>query len=168
MTLDEAIAATFAVVGQEIADLGLRVVIDQLATYPLPHVMTALHRCQRECRRLTLADILERLPGQQPGPEEGWAMLAQALGDEGRSVVWTDQMAAAFAVAYPLRHDMVAARMAFKEAYTRAVRAVSGPPVWKVSLGWDPAGREAAIQEAAERNALALPPPTRPLLPEGP
>lgn len=159
MDLVEAVAATYAVVGQDMTDLGLRAVVEELRRYPPGQVMTALTRCRRELKKITLSDILDRLPSGHPGGEEAWALVAPLLQDEGPSVVWTEEIAEAFGVARALAQDPVAARMAFKEAYQRRVteaRAQDQPAKWRVSLGWSPEGREQVIQEAVAKGRLSI------------
>jgi len=54
--------------------------------------------------------------------------------------------------------DKIAARMAFKESYERAVsvaRAERKPVCWRMSLGHDVAGREAAITEATIKGLIS-------------
>jgi len=155
--LMKAVAATFAVVGQEISDVGLAAIVSELQTYPPGAVMESLSRCRRELRKITLADILDRIPNGHPGIEEAWAMVTGLLGDEDRSVVWTDEMASAFGVARHLAHDKVAARLAFKEAYSKALseaRAEKRSPKWRVSLGHDPHGRQGALEDAVRLGRL--------------
>ncbi|QOJ34058.1 MAG: hypothetical protein HRU82_03435 [Nitrospira sp.] len=151
MELAKAVAATFAVVGQEMPDIGLATIVSELQGYPLGDVLKALTRCRKELRKITLADIIDRIPSGHPGIEEAWAMIAGLLGDEDRSVVWTEEMAEAYGVARHLAHDKVAARLAFKESYSKAVaeaRDQKRPPKWRVSLGHDPHGRQGALEEA--------------------
>jgi hypothetical protein len=79
---------------------------------------------------------------QRPGADEAWAMMPRSEDD---SVVWTDEMAYAWGIASSLvnpnlvdRPDWVAARMAFKDAYSRAVdtaKAQSRPVQWRLVLG---------------------------------
>ena len=81
--------------------------------------------------------------------------------DEAGSVVWTDEMAEAFGIAGPLlaRGDTIAARMAFRETYQAAVsraRDQHRPPVWRPSMGVDPAGRALALREAIEKGRLSV------------
>jgi hypothetical protein len=81
--------------------------------------------------------------------------------DENTSTVWTEEMAAAWGVAGPLmiEGDRVGARMAFKEAYTRAVNEARDqklPPKWTPSFGRDVGGRQAAIEEAVRHKRLSL------------
>lgn len=175
MDLVEAVTATCAVTGTEFTDFSLSLIVTELRQYPPAAVEEALARCRRECRRITLADILDRMPGQHPKPEEAWAIVARGLGNEWVSIVWTDEMREAFAVANALSGDSVAARMAFKESYADLVsraRAQRRAPVWSVSLGYDQHGRELAVTEALEKNRISqaqaakLLPPSEPVLPE--
>lgn len=157
MRIDEAVAATYAGMGQELSDIALAVIVRDLRAYPLPGVLVALSRCRKELRRMTLADILQRIPGGHPGPEEAWALVARGLADEGPTLVWTDQIREAFGVALGLSDDPVAARMAFKECYTRLVAEAverGGAPVWSASLGWDVNGRASPLIDAVAKGRL--------------
>ncbi len=159
MDLLEAVTATYAVVGQEISDIGLKAIVMELQSYPYGAVLEALTRCRKELRKITLVDIMDRIPTGHPGVEEAWAMLSPCLSNEKASIVWTDEMAEAYGVASHLTHDKIAARMAFKEAYSKAVakaRDVKKGPVWRPSLGTDPHGRQAALEEAVELGRLGL------------
>lgn len=66
MDLLTAVKATYEVVGQDISDLGIQAIVTELKQYDLQHVLLALTRCRKELRKLTLADILDRLPGGHP------------------------------------------------------------------------------------------------------
>lgn len=160
MKRNEAIAATFAAVGQDLTDMALAVICKDLESYPAKDLGAALSRCRKELRKITLSDIIDRIPGGLPGPEEAWAIVAPSLKDEARTIVWTDEIAQAFGVALGLQDDPVAARMAFKESYA-ALRSKSrdaGKPVtWRASLGHDPQGREGPLLEAAELGRLPMP-----------
>lgn len=81
--------------------------------------------------------------------------------DEAASVVWTEEMCQAWAVSTPLLDGRgnVAARMAFLEAYTKAIteaRDRRRPPKWTPSLGHDVHGREQALRTAVEKGRLAI------------
>lgn len=157
MDLLTAIKATYEVIGQNISDLAIQTIALELKTYEPQQVSIALTRCRKELRKITLADILERLPGGHLGVEEAWSIVSKALKSDGVSIVWTDEMAQAFGPALALKDDPVAARMAFKEAYTRLVQdsnAVNSQPVWRVSLGYDKPGRELALQEAVTKGRI--------------
>lgn len=157
MDLLESLIATYAVVGQEMTDIGMKAILADLRQYPEADVKTALTRCRKELKKLTLADILERLPGGHPKVEEAWAIVAPSLNNEAITIVWTEEMARAMGAARSLADDPIAARMAFKEVYATAVleaRAKSTVPKWTVSLGHDPLGREGPVQEAVLKGRL--------------
>jgi hypothetical protein len=107
----------------------------------------------------TISEVLDavRVMDGRPTPEEAWAMVARSLNDEGVTIVWTEEMAAAFGIALGLQEDRVAARMAFKETYVRAVQEARGqglPVKWTASLGTNPLGREGPLVEAAKIGRL--------------
>jgi hypothetical protein len=102
------------------------------------------------------ADILAILEMMNPdgrlGVEEAWALFPH---DESSSAVITDEMAEAMQSARPLmlEGDTIAARMAFKEAYTRITtkNKFNGvAPRWFPSLGHSKEGREEALKQAVE------------------
>lgn len=159
MKLHEAVAATYAAVGQELSDMALAMICNDLNGYDPKALAVALSRCRKELRRISLADILDRLPGGLPGPEEAWALVAPALDDENVTIVWTQEIAEVFGVAQNLRDDHVAARMAFKEAYTtiKARARDDGRMVtWIPSLGHDAGGRSGPILDAAEKGRIGV------------
>lgn len=156
-TLTEAIAVTAELTGTVMSEPAARVMANDLARFPEPQVLEALTRCRRELKgRLTIADVLTRIDDGRPEAEEAWAMLPK---DEAGSVVWTDEMARAFGVAYPLMRsgETIPARMAFLERYRAEVRKArdKGKPVkWTASLGHDIGSREAVLIEAARLGRL--------------
>lgn len=148
MDIITALGVTYAAVGQEVTDAALQVIASDLSGYALEDVLASLSRCRKELRRISLADILDRLPNQHPGPEEAWAIVAPTLGNEDLSIVWTDPIRIASVVAWNLEDDPIAARMAFKEAYQRELaiaRQDGKPPIWSLSPGRDVSSREATI-----------------------
>lgn len=99
----------------------------------------------------------------RPDENEAWA-VALTSQDEHETIVWTQEMAAAFSLAQPLltSGDEIGARMAFKDAYKRLVgeaRALNKPASWSVSAGWDAARRQIAVQKAVVAGLLAGPQP---------
>lgn len=99
----------------------------------------------------------------RPDENEAWAVSITSQ-DESETVVWTAEMAQAYALASPLltAGDEVAARMAFKDAYKRLVdeaRAENRPVQWSVSAGWDASRRQIAVQKAVVAGLLAGPQP---------
>ena len=107
----------------------------------------------------TVADLLG--PAQasdgRPGAEESWARLSHAIGDEGATVVLTAEERVSFFVADAIAGDKIAARMAFKEAYTKAVHEARARGIqvqWGHILGHDVAGREPVLLEAVRLGRL--------------
>ena len=148
----QALAVAAEVMSQELSEPALLAMAGDLEAFPEPAVLKAIQRARRECRRLVLADVIERIDDGRPGPEQAWQMVPR---DEAGSVVWTDEIAQACASID--MSDRVAARVAFLEQY-RALVAVArdeGRPVrWWPSLGHDPAQRAAVVSEAVERGRL--------------
>lgn len=96
-------------------------------------------------------------PDGRPGADEAWAMIPM---DEYASAVMSQEMAEALHVAQPLLNagDKIAARMAFKDAYTRIVETNKRngiKPSWFPSLGQDKEGREAVLAEAVRLGRLS-------------
>jgi len=151
----QAIAVTAELTNTEFSAPAARAMAEELATYPEHQVMGALRRCRRELTgRLSLAAVLERLPSGHPGPEEAWAMVAHALGDERMTVIVTEPMRRAFFAADQLASDPIAARMAFLEVYRRESAQHPGLPVWNAILGFDKAARESALLAAVAAGRL--------------
>lgn len=153
----KAILVSAELMGTPISADAARVLESDLSLYPEPQVFKALTRCRRELRgRLTIAEIINRLEDGRPGAEEAWAMLPKSEAD---SVVWTEEMAAAFGVCEGLtERDGIAARMAFREAYTAKVseaRANRVSPKWSPSLGHDLHAREAALRTGVEKGRIS-------------
>jgi len=110
----------------------------------------------------------------RPSADEAWAIAVQ-VSDEGATVVWTDEISTAWMDAKPIidTGDNVAARMAFKSSYNRAVdlaREGTIPIHWKPSLGHDISSRHAVLRAAYEKGHLSsdyvqslLPTPEKPM-----
>lgn len=155
--LAKAVIVTAEVMGHELSPLAAEAMARELATYPAAAVLGALRRCQRELTgRLTLAAILHRIDDGHLGLEEAWALCPR---DEDQTVVWTGEIAGAFFVARPLlqQGDQVAARMAFRECYTRLLQEARNErraAVWTVSQGHDKAGVCEPVVAAVEKGRL--------------
>lgn len=159
LNLIEQLAVTVELTGSEWTKGAVKIVAQELSGYPEPDVVLALQRCRGEVKhKLTLADILDRLPGQHPGVEQAWGMISKVMSNEQVSICWTDEMRKAYNAAAPLADDKVAARMAFKETYTRLIseaRVTRNMPSWSVSLGWDKDLRDECVREAAQKNFIS-------------
>jgi hypothetical protein len=157
IALLEAIAVTAELCGRVFTAPAAKMFAHDLSRFPEEQVLAALTRCRREVRGvLTVQDVVSRIDDGRPGPDEAWALMPR---DETQTIVWTDEMASAWGVALPLLDvgDNVGARLAFREAYARAVtlaRDAGRAPHWQVSYGTDPHGRLLALLEAADRGRI--------------
>lgn len=110
-------------------------------------------------RPADIIEIIDRMrPDGRPTADEAWSMIPR---DEAVTVVWTDEMSEAFGVAKPLLdvRDQVAARMAFRDAYERAVdrnRREGKAPHWFASLGQDKQGRAHVLADAVTKNRITF------------
>ena len=152
-----ALAIVLDVTGTKMSDSAIGVMAERLEREDDTAVLRALERCMEECRyRLTLADILDRLPGAARSADAAWAEAVTAgltLGDERRTIVVHRATFAAFPhSAFAADGDVVAARMAFRGAYPTAL-AEYGSEVY-VSLGHDARAREPALREAVQTGLL--------------
>lgn len=153
--LTEALGVTYAAVGQEVSDAALEIIAGDLSGFDDSGVLESLSRCRRELRRISLADILDRIPNGHPGPEEAWSMISGYIGDEDATVVLTSAMRAAFFAADALSDDLIAARMAFKEVYIRDLALCRNEkPEWTVILGHDQTRRDDALRLAHKTGRL--------------
>lgn len=153
--LVKAVMVTAELYGHAFTSETAKVFMADLSAYPPPAVIAALARCRKEVPRFpTISQVIERIDDGRPGPEEAWAMIPF---DEGSSVVWCAEMAEAHGIARKLLPDKIAARLAFKEAYTKLLaeaRAKGVPAKWTPSLGVDKTGQAAAIEEAFRKGRI--------------
>ena len=154
----QALIVTAEITGTDLTEHAARLMAQDLSAHPVEQVLAALTRCRREVKgRLTLADILSRLDDGRPMPQEAWAMVQPLFGNEAASCVWTAEMASAYGIASSIEDDMVAARMAFLEAYQKFVqmaRDEKAPVTWIQCLGWDKAGRDRVLLDAVAKGRL--------------
>lgn len=164
MLLIQQLCATAEVLGQEIKPTTAALMAEDLAKYPLEVVGRALARLRSNSDgRLTLkaiVDVIEEGSGRLTA-NEAWALALGAL-DESATIVWTDEIAQAWAAALPVMQsgDKIGARMAFIPAYERLVKEAreAGRPVeWKASLGWDESQRVQVLTRAVEAGRLPAP-----------
>lgn len=155
----QAVVATAEIYSRQMSTAAAAMYLADLSHIPEATLLIALSKCRRELRHFpTVSDVLARVNALdgRPGVEEAWAMLPKCESD---SVVWTEEMAAAFGVCASLiAEDQIAARMAFKESYTGRVQLArdQGKPVrWVPSLGHSKEGRRAVIEEAVNLGRIA-------------
>ncbi|MDP1774238.1 MAG: hypothetical protein Q8L15_18375 [Methylobacter sp.] len=128
-------------------------VFDDLVDYPLSAVKLALGYHARQSRFApTPHDVVVLLESgnKRLSADEAWAMMPK---DEFDTVVWTQEMAEAYNIAYELivDGDKIAARMAFKGAYERlCAEAVmmQRPVKWTPCIGYDKTKIETALQKS--------------------
>lgn len=150
------VAVTAELCGTQMSKPAAKLLAEELAEYDPSEVQKALQKCRRELKgRLTMQEVISRIDDGRPGAEEAWAML---VWDEELTCVLTDEMNLAQGIARQVYYsDKVAARMAFKEAYTRLVaEARNGkvPVSWWPSLGWDADSRTDVINRAIDEGKL--------------
>lgn len=106
------------------------------------------------------ADIIEILASNdgRPEVEEAWA-IAINFTDEDDTIVWTEEISAAWTLAAPILAvgDKVGARMAFKQYYERLLVQARESRLevnWRVSLGNDPSRRNDALMLAKDKGLI--------------
>lgn len=109
-----------------------------------------------------IADVVRILQrdadNQWLGADEAWALMPKSEHD---SAMLTDEIAQAIVAATPLLEvrDKVAARMAFKDCYTRLVeraKADGRAPRWFPSFGSEPSGRVVMLADAVRKKQIEL------------
>lgn len=158
--LIQALAATAELCGKAYTQVAAALLASDLDGFEERAVLAALTRCRKELdgKPFNVAAIIARIDDGRPEPQVAWAMMPI---DEAQSVVWTDEMCQAWAAALPLLDGRgnIAARMAFIEAYTKALtiaRDQRKPTRWTPSLGHDKHGREQVLRTAVEKGRLPL------------
>lgn len=157
----EELGATMELSGQQVRPAALTLLAEDLAHIAQPVLRMALARIRAEHRGPILTGTVLQYVDHAMGrmlPAEAYA-LALGSADQQATVVWTDEIAQAWAVAAPLlgAGDKFGARQAFLESYGRITgeaRALRRRPVVQVSLGHDPEGRTRAVQEAMAAGRL--------------
>lgn len=142
----------------------LKVWWEDLMDYSFIEVKTAFMRYRRSAAGGNFAprpgSIISLLSEDcRPEASAAWAMLPQSERD---AIVWTQEMEAAYFVAYPLMvddgKDMIAARKAFIGHYdmlvTRA-RENRQPILWRLSRGFDSDSALVAIEKAIFRGSIS-------------
>lgn len=104
------------------------------------------------------ADLVSKLGAgnQHIGSDEAWSLALESF-DESSTVIWTHEISTARNIAAQIWEagDKVGARMAFKQAYERALANSPAIPRWCVSIGYDSARRVDAINAATARGLIA-------------
>lgn len=164
--------------GRDATKETLRMWWAQLAEHDIAAVGKAFMAHIRSSSRMpTVFDILDLINAsnpamRRPGADEAWAKVPRSEAD---SVIWTEETAYAWNIASPLvnpnmvdKPDWIAARMAFKDAYTRAVDAAkaNGKPIkWVFAKGYTNDNLLDVVNEAVQLGRITEE-EARPLLAE--
>lgn len=139
--------------GKVFSKRAMDMIFETLEDYPLEAVFQAIKIHTKKGKFApSPADIVEiiseRTGAKHIGCEEAWSIALESF-DEYSTVVWTQPIAEARAIASSLYFDgdKVAARMAFKDAYNRIIKTAPEPS-WMVTEGFDMARRADAIKQA--------------------
>lgn len=149
-----------------LSERAIAVAFRQLSAYPLAIILGAIDAHMTDSQRGQfppkpadlIAQIERHVPQQQRlGADEAWALMPTS---EDQSIVWSTEMAEAWAVASPLLDDgdRIGARMAFKGAYERLCeqnRAQGRPVVWELSRGWSGRDVQDVVSEAVRLGRLS-------------
>lgn len=161
--------------GKVFTQRSMTLVFDALEDYPLEAVFQAIKIHTKQGKFApSPADIggiiAERTGAKHIGCEEAWSIALESF-DEYSTVVWTQPIAEARAIASSLYFDgdKVAARMAFKGAYDRLCSEavmMQRPVVWSICIGFDKSLIEPVLQKAVAAGRISqdrankfLPPP---------
>lgn len=141
-------------------DFALNLIFEDLIEYPLEIVIYALRMHRKTDKFAPTVSDIERIIKDNyglnhPTADEAWAVVLESL-DENKTVVWTQQMAEARAIAWNVYEEsgLIAARMTFKEAYSRILKATHTPPRWDVCFGADKNDRIRVVEKAVLKNLL--------------
>lgn len=159
--LIEELGATMELSGQQIRPTALSLLASDLSHIDKALLRLALARIRAEHKGPILTGTVLQYVDHAMGrmlPAEAYA-LALTSSNQQATVVWTDEIAQAWAVAAPLLDsgDKFGARQAFIEAYGRITgeaRALRRRPMVQISLGHDPEARTRAVQEAIASGRL--------------
>lgn len=143
--------------GKVLSNAAMTAAFRVMSEFGLSTISEALTRHTRKNKFApTPADVIEIILGasRHVGADEAWAIALNSM-DERETVVWTKEIAEARAIAWDVWQfgDKVAARMTFKDAYTRLI-AGAGHPVWISNIGFEKERRAIAINHAVEIGRL--------------
>lgn len=142
---------------RETSELHIKIFFDVLSEFDIASVEKAFYKHLQTSKFFPVpADICNLIPNansKHVGADEAWAIAIKAY-DQSETVIVTDEIMEAAGVAESLYEtDKVAARMAFKDAYTRIVASASDP-VWRIDTGTSKTLRIAAVKAAIDSGRI--------------
>jgi hypothetical protein len=139
--------------GKVFSKRAMATIFETLEDYSLDMIGRAIKLHSRQSKFApTPADVVEIITehsgAKHIGPEEAWTIALESF-DEYSTVVWTQPIkeARGIALSLYLDGDKVAARMAFKDAYSRIIKTAPAP-TWTITEGFDIARRVDAVNQA--------------------
>jgi len=145
---------------QEIDQATTKIFWGMLEGYALEDVQQAVTKHLRASKFFpTIAEIIEHIPNanahEHIGADEAWIIAKTAM-NPNSSVCATDEILQAFDTVQAVynHRDENPARMAFREAYNRIVKASGIKPRWFMSVGEDKAQAEAVALKAVQLGRL--------------
>ncbi len=117
----KSLMVAYEVMGKEMSEAGAMMILNALKGFEFNAVMVAIQRTVSEAKFITPAEIISRIDDGRPDPEKAWSQVCQYDPDDTYSECITEEQSYARGACWPLliAGDTVAARMAFKEEYTK-------------------------------------------------
>lgn len=145
--------------GKNLSQAAISSIFDDFEGFEFSVVNAAINHYRKTAKFAPTAyDIITLLntANKRLSADEAWARLPQSERD---TVVWSEEMAGAYAIAYDLiiDGDKIAARMAFKGAYDRLCNEsvlMQKPLAITVSIGYDKNLIEPVLRKALESGQI--------------
>ena len=150
--------------GRAMSDAAAAMFLADLMEYPPDSIIVALKKCRLELNRFpNIADVVSRIQHAdgRPGAELAWAMCPKT---DGSAAFLNEEIMSGWDAANEILRfsgDAVAARMAFKETYEKAVkenRDNNISPKWWLSRAHGPNAEienQNAMRSAVERKLIS-------------
>lgn len=143
--------------GKELESALLNIFWECLKDYDIDAVCMAFQKHMRESVYFPKpSEIINRISTapKHIGANEAWAIALKSM-DERETVVWTEEIAKARAIAWDvwITGDSIGARMTFIETYNRLI-ANANTPKWSACLGDDASRLAPAITKAIDQGLL--------------
>jgi hypothetical protein len=153
-------AHELSVNGKVLSDSAMYAAFNSLADFDIGDISQALTKHTRSNKFAPTPACIRGIlsaGSNHIGADEAWALALKSM-DENETVIWTQQIADARAIALNVWNegDKVAARMTFKDAYTRSIENAP-PPKWIICIGHDRDLKVAEVKKAVELGLIEPP-----------